>query len=134
MHHRPTPITRPPSHAPCRLLRAHFPAPFLAPATSMKSAIVLEHAGPAAPRVSARLLIGSVMFGTGWGIAGICPGPAVVSITAATTSPALALFLPAMLLGFLAERAWEQRGRGGGAEGAASLCACVDPLSGAPCT
>ena len=26
------------------------------------------------------LIIGSVMFGVGWGIAGLCPGPAIVSL------------------------------------------------------
>lgn len=33
---------------------------------------------PAARRVDRRLLVGSALFGIGWGIAGICPGPAWV--------------------------------------------------------
>ncbi|CAI0871246.1 Predicted transporter component [Serratia marcescens] len=33
---------------------------------------------PAAGRVDRRLLAGSALFGIGWGIAGICPGPAWV--------------------------------------------------------
>ncbi len=33
---------------------------------------------PAAGRVDRRLLVGSALFGIGWGIAGICPGPAWV--------------------------------------------------------
>lgn len=33
---------------------------------------------PQASRIDRRLLVGSLLFGMGWGIAGICPGPAVV--------------------------------------------------------
>lgn len=33
---------------------------------------------PAAGRVDRRLLVGSALFGIGWGMAGICPGPAWV--------------------------------------------------------
>jgi uncharacterized membrane protein YedE/YeeE len=35
---------------------------------------------PAAARVDARLLGGSVLFGAGWGLAGFCPGPALVAL------------------------------------------------------
>lgn len=121
-----------------RLLRAFFPAPILAPAKSMKGAVVLDHAGPTAPRVDARLLVGSLVFGTGWGLAGICPGPAIVSLSVGTTTaavaPAAAFFVPAMLVGMLAESAWQQRQAGRGNDGAtAAVCVCVDPLSGSPC-
>jgi uncharacterized membrane protein YedE/YeeE len=43
------------------------------------------------------LIIGAALFGVGWGLAGFCPGPALVS--AAAASPAAALFVPAMLVG-----------------------------------
>lgn len=33
---------------------------------------------PTAREIDRRLVIGSVLFGLGWGLAGICPGPAVV--------------------------------------------------------
>ena len=33
------------------------------------------------PRLDARLLAGSGLFGIGWGIAGYCPGPALASLT-----------------------------------------------------
>ena len=33
---------------------------------------------PQARQIDRRLLIGSALFGAGWGIAGICPGPALV--------------------------------------------------------
>lgn len=35
---------------------------------------------PAASQVDKKLLLGSLMFGVGWGLAGICPGPALVLI------------------------------------------------------
>jgi len=38
---------------------------------------------PTANRIDRRLVLGSVTFGIGWGLAGYCPGPALVSLTAA---------------------------------------------------
>lgn len=47
--------------------------------------------------LDARLIIGSALFGIGWGIAGLCPGPAVASLALApmTVLP----FVVAMLAG-----------------------------------
>jgi uncharacterized membrane protein YedE/YeeE len=36
---------------------------------------------PASRTVDARLLGGAALFGAGWGLGGICPGPALVSVT-----------------------------------------------------
>ena len=36
---------------------------------------------PARSEVDRRLIIGSVLFGMGWGLAGLCPGPAMASLT-----------------------------------------------------
>lgn len=33
---------------------------------------------PAQDRIDGRLVIGSLLFGAGWGLAGICPGPGIV--------------------------------------------------------
>ena len=35
---------------------------------------------PAARQLDRRLVIGSMVFGMGWGIAGFCPGPALVAL------------------------------------------------------
>lgn len=35
---------------------------------------------PASREVDRRLVIGSLLFGAGWGIAGFCPGPALVAV------------------------------------------------------
>ena len=36
---------------------------------------------PQARQIDRRLLVGSALFGAGWGIAGICPGPALVLLS-----------------------------------------------------
>ena len=35
---------------------------------------------PGIKQVDARLVIGSLLFGIGWGLGGICPGPALVAV------------------------------------------------------
>ena len=35
---------------------------------------------PGNPRVDSRLLAGAAIFGVGWGLAGLCPGPALVNV------------------------------------------------------
>jgi hypothetical protein len=52
---------------------------------------------PPEPRLGRNLVIGSVLFGIGWGLAGLCPGPAVASITYGGSG--VVVFLLAMLAG-----------------------------------
>ncbi len=47
-----------------------------------------------------RLVLGSAIFGAGWGLSGICPGPALLLLTRA--SPQAALFGLGMALGMSA--------------------------------
>ncbi|MFZ9407289.1 MAG: DUF6691 family protein [Burkholderiaceae bacterium] len=54
---------------------------------------------PTSNRIDARLLIGGALFGTGWGIGGFCPGPALVALGSGLM-PAL-IFVVAMLAGML---------------------------------
>lgn len=54
---------------------------------------------PARGRVDAPLILGAVLFGAGWGIAGFCPGPAVASLIA--FAPGTWLFVLAMVVGML---------------------------------
>ena len=46
-----------------------------------------------------KLVIGSLLFGAGWGLAGFCPGPALVSM--ADGQPKALVFVLAMLVGML---------------------------------
>ena len=61
------------------------------------SLIGLEMKLPTDRRVDRRLIVGSTIFGIGWGIAGFCPGPALVALGMGEVK-AIA-FVVAMLLG-----------------------------------
>jgi uncharacterized membrane protein YedE/YeeE len=52
--------------------------------------------------VDKKLLAGAVIFGLGWGLAGLCPGPAIVNLTS-LSAPVL-VFVSAMFLGFEIQR------------------------------
>ncbi|MDR0182872.1 YeeE/YedE family protein [Lysobacter arvi] len=52
---------------------------------------------PPGTRIDARLLLGSALFGIGWGIAGYCPGPALASL--AHGGADAGVFVVAMLAG-----------------------------------
>ena len=55
---------------------------------------------PRSTAIDARLLGGGVLFGIGWGLAGYCPGPALVAMSAlGQGSGAAGLFVLAMLVG-----------------------------------
>lgn len=55
---------------------------------------------PAARGVDARLLVGGALFGVGWGLAGFCPGPAIVAMSSGLQEAWI--FGAAMLVGFIA--------------------------------
>jgi len=53
--------------------------------------------------IDRRLITGSVLFGIGWGLAGLCPGPAIAAL--ASMSPSILIFVAAMIGGqWLASR------------------------------
>lgn len=58
---------------------------------------------PQAVLIDRRLLSGAALFGIGWGMVGLCPGPALVNLV--TGNSQIYWFVAAMLLGMgLAER------------------------------
>jgi uncharacterized membrane protein YedE/YeeE len=61
------------------------------------SAIGLPMQLPATRSIDARLVGGSLVFGIGWGLAGFCPGPAMVALGAGYAKAVV--FVAAMLLG-----------------------------------
>jgi uncharacterized protein len=72
---------------------------------------------PSARELDLRILAGPAIFGTGWGLAGFCPGPAFVALGYATR-PAF-IFVAAMLLGMWLARSLGRLPR---------LTTAVDPL------
>ena len=62
---------------------------------------------PTAKSIDRRLLLGSLAFGAGWGIAGFCPGPALVSLLAGVQQAWV--FAGAMLAGMLIFEVLERR-------------------------
>ena len=67
---------------------------------------------PAQQQINGQLLVGSAVFGLGWGVAGFCPGPAVVAVGAAMSGAII--FFVAMLVGMLIFKmvnAWREQAR-----------------------
>jgi uncharacterized membrane protein YedE/YeeE len=56
-----------------------------------------------AAAIDGPLVVGSALFGLGWGTAGFCPGPALVDLVAPTAG--LVTFVAAMIAGMVAFRA-----------------------------
>ncbi len=53
------------------------------------------------------LIMGAILFGAGWGIAGYCPGPALASFGMGLMDPII--LIASMILGFIAQRYWSLR-------------------------
>ena len=66
---------------------------------------------PTSRDIDRPLVLGSLVFGVGWGLAGICPGPALVLVGSGSLQGAI--FLLAMLAGSAAFEWLEARRRGG---------------------
>jgi uncharacterized membrane protein YedE/YeeE len=49
--------------------------------------------------IDTRLLAGGALFGLGWGLAGFCPGPALVALSSGMADAWI--FVPAMLAGMV---------------------------------
>jgi uncharacterized membrane protein YedE/YeeE len=57
--------------------------------------------------IDAPLVAGAILFGIGWGLVGICPGPALVNL--AGLSLPIVVFVVAMVLGMLGCELWQRR-------------------------
>lgn len=62
---------------------------------------------PGTRRIDRPLVLGALIFGAGWGVAGFCPGPALVALGAGV--PQGLLFVVAMLAGMLSFQLYERR-------------------------
>ncbi len=54
---------------------------------------------PSKTTINKKLLIGAMLFGIGWGLVGICPGPGIVLL--GTGQWQAYVFIPAMVMGML---------------------------------
>jgi len=63
---------------------------------------------PAATDIDRPLITGAALFGIGWGLVGLCPGPAIADL--ATLSPGVIVFVIAMAVGMAAHDLWQARG------------------------
>jgi uncharacterized membrane protein YedE/YeeE len=74
------------------------------------SLIGLQMRLPSATRIDRRLVVGGLLFGIGWGIAGFCPGPALVALGMGQGKAVV--FVAAMLAGMGLYELLERRGAG----------------------
>ncbi len=59
---------------------------------------------PARTDMDVRLIGGAVLFGIGWGIGGICPGPGIAALVSLRWEPVL--FVAAMMVGMAGAKWW----------------------------
>jgi uncharacterized protein len=62
---------------------------------------------PTATAIDRPLLTGAALFGVGWGLVGLCPGPAIANL--ATLSSGVLVFVIAMAIGMTGYDLWQQR-------------------------
>ena len=61
---------------------------------------------PAKREIDSPLVVGAALFGIGWGLVGLCPGPALESL--ATLSPGIIAFVAAMAGGMALYDFWQK--------------------------
>jgi uncharacterized protein len=64
---------------------------------------------PLMTKIDVHVIVGPILFGIGWGIGGVCPGPAFQLVV--TNVHAALWFVPPMLVGFLIGRPYHRRAR-----------------------
>jgi uncharacterized protein len=65
-----------------------------------RPALAAQHQWPTRTSIDAPLVAGAALFGIGWGLAGLCPGPALVNF--ASLMPSVVVFVLAMAAGIVA--------------------------------
>ncbi len=84
---------------------------------------------PNSKDIDKRLLAGGLLFGAGWGLAGLCPGPAIVSLGAG--QPKAAVFVLVMLVGMVLFEWYERRMQSVGRQKKADLLPAIRQVNAA---
>jgi uncharacterized membrane protein YedE/YeeE len=74
-------------------------------ARRQRPVLVAQSLWPARTDVDFPLVIGATLFGVGWGLVGLCPGPALENL--ATLSPRVIAFVVAMACGMGLHKLWQ---------------------------
>ena len=61
--------------------------------------LTAQHLWPTRTDIDRPLVVGSLLFGIGWGLVGLCPGPALVNL--ASLMPSVMIFVLAMAIGIV---------------------------------
>ena len=61
---------------------------------------------PETTAITPQLIVGSMLFGVGWGLSGLCPGPAVAVLP--MSLPAILPFAAGLFVGLLAYQGYQQ--------------------------
>jgi uncharacterized protein len=73
---------------------------------SLRPLFALKFDLPSRKDLDPSLVLGSAMFGVGWGLAGYCPGPALTAATSLNAN--VLLFVVAMVCGMMAHKLWSR--------------------------
>ncbi|OOE33455.1 transporter [Salinivibrio kushneri] len=73
------------------------PGYFLAIRQQQKPILADQFCLPKTRKIDKKLIGGALLFGTGWGLAGLCPGPAITAIGSGALP--ISLFVISMLVG-----------------------------------
>ena len=69
--------------------------------------LAAQYLWPTRTDIDRRLIVGSILFGIGWGLVGLCPGPALLNL--ASQMPRVTVFVLAMAAGMIVKDRWDQR-------------------------
>lgn len=74
-----------------------------------RSLIGEKIAFPSTQGITGKLILGSAIFGIGWGMTGLCPGPSLASLAASTWQESL--FFTSMVAGMIGFELWQRMGQ-----------------------
>jgi uncharacterized membrane protein YedE/YeeE len=87
----------------------HAPFALRARQGRTKPRLAEHYALPTARHLDRPLILGSALFGLGWGASGFCPGPAIVSLVSG--APSTLIFVGSMVLGMWIQHLTSTRAR-----------------------